>query len=445
MGFALTLVYVAFVLLRPQELYPGLAGYRVMDVLAGLALVATAASIATGSSKPSLRGPELRLGLAFIVWSAITVAAALRWFGGAWLALVELSIPLFTLALVMLNVSTRRRLTLLVVTIWMCTFVLLAQAFDAYYSDVTESPFFLTTVVRGSIDELTDAGTLSPGSDDDPEDPDARRYVRRIKALGFLADPNDFAQCLVCLMPLLWLAWRERRPFRNAVLVLVPAALATWGVLLTRSRGGLIALGGVLAAALILRLGPRWRRPAALAAVALAVPGFVALFGYAQSDSSAASRIEAWSAGLVMLRSSPIWGIGYDYFADTYDGRVAHNSFVQCFAETGLVGYFIWLALIVVTFARLSALERDAQYPAATRWARALLVSLIGFLVAALFLSRTTSPMLFLLVSLPAAFIGIAEKQGELVAPLPIYWLARTLAVEAASILLVWFTVRASH
>ncbi len=105
MGFAMTLVYVAFVLLRPQELYPSLAGYRIMDVLAGLALAATAVSIATGGSKPSLGGPELRLGLAFIVWSAISVAAAVRWLGGAYAALVELSIPLFTLVLVMLNLS----------------------------------------------------------------------------------------------------------------------------------------------------------------------------------------------------------------------------------------------------------------------------------------------------------------------------------------------------
>ena len=80
----------------------------------------------------------MRLGLAFIVWSAISVAAAVRWLGGAYAALVELSIPLFTLVLVMLNVSTRRRLTLLVVTIWMCTLVLLAQAFHAYYSDVAD-------------------------------------------------------------------------------------------------------------------------------------------------------------------------------------------------------------------------------------------------------------------------------------------------------------------
>lgn len=491
MGFALTLVYAAFVFLRPQELHPSLIAYRPMDVLAGIAAVATGLSIATGGSRPLLGGPEWRLWLAYVLWASVSVALAVRWFGGAYATLMGLSIPLFAFGLIVANVSTRRRLAVLVGVTWVCMLVLVGQAVHAYYSGVARSPFFLTQAARGDIDFLADSGGTSdvvitePGDDageagksrrgrtgasaDDPdaaagaddaadgadagegaaataaaEDrPPERAVIKRIRALGFLADPNDFAQALICLLPLLFVAWEKRRPFRNAVLVLVPSGAVLWAVLLTRSRGGLVALAGVIAAAVIYRQRPGVRRPVGIAALVSAIPGFVLLFGYAKADASAVSRLEAWSAGLQMLKSSPVWGVGFGQFTE-YHERVAHNSFVQCFAETGLVGYFLWLACITVALLRVSSVADDAEDRALARWARALRLSLIGFLVAALFLSRTTSTMLFILIAAVAVCSSMAVRAGVAVR-LPRLWWATVLGVEFLSVVMVWVTARASH
>ena len=456
MGFAMTLVYVAFVFLRPQELYPELAPYRVMDILAGLATLATAFSIVTGGPKPLLGGPEWRLGVAYILWCAFSVAAAIKWFGGALTTLADLSIPFFTFVLVMLNVCTRRRLAVVVVLVWMSALVLLGQAFHAYYSGVETSPFFITMAARGGIDEIADSGSIrgadadadaDSGADADGSSiasaPQSTTFVRRIQALGFLADPNDLAQFLLAIIPLLGLAWKKGRPFRNLMLVLAPGAVALWGVILTRSRGGLVAAAGMIAVTLIYRLDPRWRRPVSIAAVGLCMPAFVALFGYAKADESAASRLEAWSAGLLMLKGSPIWGVGYNQFIELH-GRVAHNSYVQCFAETGLIGYFLWLGYIAVGFMRVSSVADRSEDPDWKRWGLVLRLSIIGFVLGALFLSRTTSPLLSFLVSLVAVLAAMAGRDGEVVR-MTRHWWAIVIAVEFFSVMLVWLTSRAYH
>jgi O-antigen ligase len=114
----------------------------------------------------------------------------------------------------------------------------------------------------------------------------------------------------------------------------------------------------VLALATVVFLSFRHRFGHALSAVlsAVALTGLL-LLGFAGSrsfskDASFEGRTEAWYAGLQMLKDSPIWGVGLGFFRD-YHERVAHNSFVHCFAELGLVGYFLWLAVIVLTVSDL--------------------------------------------------------------------------------------------
>ena len=444
MGFALTLVWVVLLFIRPQELHPDWPSYGIMDVVGGLALLGTLLSLAMGH-RPNLRGPELPLGVAFLAWSAFSVAAAIRWLGGAAATFWGLNISFFTLVLVVVNVSTRRRLAILVGTACVSLLLVLAQATRAYYSGVEESPFFLETAARGSIDTFVDSAEEPAAAPDDEsgESGAPGLMVKRIRGLGFLHDPNDLAQALASIIPLIALQWRRRSHAWNAAMVVLPVAGVVWGILLTRSRGALVSLGLLLAIAFLLRLRRRMRHPATIAALLAAGPAFIVLFGYARADASAETRLDAWSAGLLMLKGSPIWGVGSNLYLDHHP-HVAHNSFVQCFAETGLVGYFIWLSLLVVSLGRLTVLTNSATDPAWQRWARAVRLSLLAFLFAALFLSRTTSPMLFFLLSLPAALCGMAGRDGERV-PMPRNWWARTLGVEVTSIFLVWVTVRAFH
>lgn len=114
----------------------------------------------------------------------------------------------------------------------------------------------------------------------------------------------------------------------------LPVAVILYAIVLTRSRGGMLAL--LVLGFLVLR-----DRLSIVASTIMTMVGGVMLLavgifgGRAVSgvDASGQSRIEAWRAGWEMLKGSPLWGVGYGSFTDHHE-RVAHNSFVHCFSES---------------------------------------------------------------------------------------------------------------
>jgi hypothetical protein len=148
-----------------------------------------------------------------------------------------------------------------------------------------------------------------------------------------------------------------------------------------------------------------------------------------------------------MLKYSPIWGVGFGSFADV-NRVVAHNSYVHCYAELGLIGYFAWLGAILATFWYLERINVTEAGPAGSpelaRWARALGLSLGAFLAGALFLSRTYSVSLFLLVGLGTALAAVAlntsEEPESYSFPLPGF-VVRTGVLVVASIILTYVVV----
>ena len=147
-----------------------------------------------------------------------------------------------------------------------------------------------------------------------------------------------------------------------------------------------------------------------------------------------------------MLKNQPLLGVGYGLFIDHYE-LTAHNSLVLCFAETGLIGYFFWFGLVLITFAQLHGLKNlSGQEPIDTdlrRWASALQLSMVGFMSAAMFLSRTFIPMLYLLIGLSVALTLIARQAMRPV------WMptfprlgSLVLAAEVASIAIIYVVVK---
>jgi O-antigen ligase len=140
-----------------------------------------------------------------------------------------------------------------------------------------------------------------------------------------------------------------------------------------------------------------------------------------QADESTSGRLVAWTEGFEMLKTRPILGVGYGQFVDHHT-LTAHNSLVLCFAETGLLGCFFWVGLFVVTLLELHALKNlpgDEPFDdLARQWAEGLQLSLIGFMAAAFFLSRTFVPTLYLIIGLSAAVAAIARDANRSI-PVP--------------------------
>lgn len=451
MGYAILLVYLALTFVRPAELFPGLAGYQLMDVASLALLMGTALTVLAGRG-PTLRAPQLGLCLLFVLWATFSVVASRRWLGGAFQVFVGLfSAAALGFFVVALNTTSPRRLRGVAAALSTVGLYLAVQGILAFHLGVGGERLLL---YQGLDPQMARDLSADQRAEVITQGIEAGAISVRIRSVGFLNDPNDLAQALVATLPFL-LAFRSPRGrLGNALRVWLPAALIVYAVALTRSRGGVLALVTVV----FLLLRHRLNRVVALGLSGAALGGLI-LVGFAggrsfEMDESAQGRTEAWYAGIQMLKSSPIWGVGAGMFTDHHE-LVAHNSFVHCFAELGLVGYFLWLALLVLTLADLVVVARhptlgtehdsgeDPEAAEIVRWGRAALHSLAGFLVGALLLSRTYSPLLFLLLGVGVAAADQARRRGWLDgSPSAVQWTLRIIALEAVSIVLVSFAVR---
>lgn len=125
---------------------------------------------------------------------------------------------------------------------------------------------------------------------------------------------------------------------------------------------------------------------------------------------SVTERLELWRAGLAIVRDHPILGVGfgrYDEAATAYApnvaGMVAHNSYVQVAAESGVPGLLAYLGLFVLVLARLQRLYRTASSPRVGGLATGLQSSVLVYLSAGLFISRHDMVLAYILVGGAAA------------------------------------------
>ena len=110
----------------------------------------------------------------------------------------------------------------------------------------------------------------------------------------------------------------------------------------------MLALAGMLALYLLITYGGT---KAIILGLTLSPPAiFVAsIFRTVSSqEASAMGRLWAWWDGLEMLKANPIFGVGSNNFMD-HHGKVAHNTYIQIAAELGVVGYLLWMSILLLT------------------------------------------------------------------------------------------------
>lgn len=195
----------------------------------------------------------------------------------------------------------------------------------------------------------------------------AALYDRFVLLVADRIHPNVMAGHLLLLIPYALAVTVAGPAFpRRHRLAAGLALLVIIGVLLlTQSRGGLLAFLIMLLTLLILRWRWGWVLPlAAIAGVALAqLLGLLNLHAQMQNTDLAIvaqERLEIWSRALAMLRDFPLTGIGMGTFGQVLDllyplflfppGKVphAHNLFLQVALDLGLVGLAAWVAILLL-------------------------------------------------------------------------------------------------
>jgi O-Antigen ligase len=480
MGLFFTLFYILTSYLGAEKVFGPLVEYHIEVIVALVALIA---------SLPSLQDSELfRLAQSYAVVGmciAVLISFIVNGLGaslsiGAFLNFLPNS---FTFFLIVLNCKKKRHLQMVILVLLFVSLFTIYNGYSALRAENFLSPYL--------IGQENDTGSA----------------IHRVRGLAFINDPNDFAQLMVSLIPCLFFFWRPRNILLNLPFVLVPAGLLLFGMYLTHSRGGMIAF---LAVAII-----AGRRKIGTVPSLILAGGLFALTtvigwsgGREVSVEAGAGRMGAWAAGLDLLRTHPIFGVGYQQFAEHYE-ITAHNTVVVCAAELGLFGLFSWLMFVVptvrdavtigivgkskeqlakeeedktpferslVTRASTTAAmqnessiaepsrERlaynavaspyfaDPREDTATlpeeelrRLARLLVISLLGYFVAGWFLSRAYAMTLFIYGGMVEAVYRMALDQGIVPPRLSLLGTMRLSAVAVVGLLIVVYIMLRVH
>jgi putative inorganic carbon (hco3(-)) transporter len=379
--------YVALLILRPQEYVPALQGVPILFVWLALALLLCAFSPRRVSSAPQF--PYL---VAFVILGPLTVGLA-GWWGGVPIAFQGL--------------ATAGSL-----------FVLAATAFR---SRIELRGAFIVLVAAGVV--MTLHGHLQMR--DGVGWTGLPLINQRITYAGIFNDPNDLGQLLVIGMAASICLFNTANRLGKLVIAAAFASLA-YGIVLTDSRGALLAALVVVLCAFAHRYG----RIVATTAITLAVPALLVttrLAALTPKEESAGDRIDAWYAGIQMWLSNPLWGVGMGGFTDHHH-LTAHNMVMLPMAETGLLGFVPWLGFVMLT--GLMALhlwfqDREGRPGAAldeleNEASRSVALIALAFAVTGFFLSRSYSPLLFLIGGLVAGRqVGVLDAAGKAAVPWP--------------------------
>jgi O-antigen ligase len=257
-------------------------------------------------------------------------------------------------------------------------------------------------------------------------------------------DPNDFAFVLVGLLPVVITFGIISRGAKR-LLYFGLASVMIVATLLTESRGGLLGLVfEVVAMTFLLPIARRGqlrfhtsKSKIMTRVVLLALVGGIGwqslpetarvrldtvteLGSDYNADASQGGRVAIWTRNLPLALNRP-WGYGAGSFT-AVDGlfaggkyRAPHNTFLQALIELGVLGFALFIAVIVscLRYLRMPADQGPdnqtgpADEPRA--FARALGIGLIALCISGFFLSELYSNVIWTFVTLICA-VGIVRR-----------------------------------
>ena len=385
MSFLTFILYIICVFLRPQDWVPGMIGRPLVYIL-GIATVILLffESNQRLQDRKFVKVPQSPMLIAF--FAAILMSHLSHFYFGGLLTSFTRFLSTVVLFFVILNaINTERRLNVTMGLIVLIMVLLVFQGMDQVKNGYGWGGQFITI-----------EGDQAGGS------------IKRINWVGIFNDPNDLALAFV-------MAIGFAMPFVfsnvNFLFRLINAAIMVflgYGVYLTNSRGGMLAMG----AAVLLFFIQKTRNfllggiVGGLGAAVMIIFGPSRMSLLSSREDSAASRIDLWYGGLQMFKANPVFGIGYDMFMNDMS-QTAHNSYVLVMAELGFVGLFFWIAMIYASMKGLAMVQRNNK--SLCNYALGIQSALGGFCAAAFFLSRTYVIIPYMLCAMAGSVVWLAQ------------------------------------
>lgn len=263
-------------------------------------------------------------------------------------------------------------------------------------------------------------------------------HVMSIASLS--KDPNVSALYFSLAIPLvLYYLMIYKKDILKRVLLIICLAVLIIGIVITHSMGGAIGLISVMILFVLLRKKITPRKKILL--LAFLIPVFLTMYSLAPDTFKSRAQSKyfdvmdedfttwgsgrggCWLAAINVIKENPFLGVSIgDYLSSmgqqsrqitgTSKEFVAHNSFLAIAAQSGLLALLFFILLIYSILKRLS--EKLKRFPMDQNFlylGSAIYLSLITFLIQALFLDIEMNRYLYLLLAFAATFTNIVENK----------------------------------
>jgi putative inorganic carbon (HCO3(-)) transporter len=242
-------------------------------------------------------------------------------------------------------------------------------------------------------------------------DPDTGTSTQRelqVIWYGILQDPNDLGMLLIAFIPYIMnRVFYQGLAFSRKVFWMICILVLGYTVILTNSRGSMLALiGGIACFYIIKKRSVAGYVIAILIALALLAIAPSRMGEMGSGDHSAMGRVYAWILALELLAMNPVFGIGAKHFLD-FHYLTTHNSYVLAMVENGIVGfigYFGLIALSVYTMIKVAYSLNDEKRSTEVI---ALVSGMMGILISIFFISRTYVLLPFLYIAIMMTYIRV--------------------------------------
>src|SRR5262245_35448297 len=271
-------------------------------------------------------------------------------------------------------------------------------------------------------------------------------------------DNNCVAIAMVTGIGLAFFLGLAAREWWKKGLALLAAALMGHTILLTFSRGGILALAltGLMAFVLIPKTPRHYLIFAAAVVAGIVLSGkevrerFFSTFQESDSgkrEASAQSRLNLWSGAVDATLKRPLLGAGPDNWGEVAPeygwkkGKEAHSLWAQNAAELGFPGVLLLLGFFVLLMTRLWPLTRVGS-PVSDPWlrdaARMVIASLFGFVIAAQFVTIKYLEVPFYVALIGAGVLKMTESASAVWEPAyylpPLPWRTTRASAPSASV-----------
>lgn len=425
MAYILFLLTNAALFVRPGELFPAMGDVQLYMLLIAATIVCSLQRLHNQVSLRTMVQQPVNLCVAgmviAVVLSHVTrgeVAAA----GTG--ALMMIKIALYYLLLVAL-INTPERLRQFLLCTGVCSTLMIALSLNDYFQFVEEWQG------RTDLREVFEKERWLPDGeprllrhypDSEGFDGDGNEiWLFRLCGLGMFRDPNDMSLLIAITSIIAAYFLFDRRLGPARWLWLLSLAVTGAAYYYTYSRGGLLALGFAGMVWLATRYGGK-------VAIALGVMGAAAapvvLSRHASisiSSDTGQDRIQAWSDGLVLLKSSRLFfGIGEGEYGNAV-GLVAHNSYIHSFVELGFFGGALFFGCFFFPAYAIYRMKRTGMripHPELARLFPYIAAILAGWCMGMASLSRCYVPPTYLVAGIAAAYLNLAGYHRERPEPL---------------------------